>query len=818
MIKNKEEVLSTLRLRLRDYLEEHGLDTSKNFCCINPKHNDSTPSCNVLKNNPEVFYCFSCLDGKGDIFTACHFLEGKPLIGKGFFADNVMYLAKKYDVEVETTPLSEAEVYEMDTYRAYQYASDYITRTNGSKLFLDTLEEKEWDKETCAEHGVGSIDDYKQFREYLKSLGFAAGFLDDIDLSREDIFNPNSLIYTIKDEIGRPVGFSARNLLYTKDKKHGPKYKNTSVKCGIYRKSSRLYGMDSLIRNHSKKEKVFIVEGQGDVLTAIHEKITGCVGLMGSSLSPEQLYLLKDYGFHNICLMLDADEAGQTKTMDILENTLSNQRDLSVFVICLPNGDDPDEFLRREGLRAFKKLKHWTAFEWRLNQFPEETEPETICDKMVPIIANESSAVKRDKLEKTLSKYTNLLLQSIHKDVDRLLNSREVEKLHERQDILGKLKYSIDRYPDQAETAIDQAQLSLFELAKSHNEDSFSEERYVFDLQTQKVEEESKDGSFAGFLLGPDLKPMEKALCGEWKKDVWCCFGGKENTGKSAILLKTSLSLVQIPENNAMAIYHSIDDTKAQLTPRCVCLMEGNRRLTINKVRDPNWWIKSGRESEDLLQHRERGYDELITLGKSGHFVMKDANDGHSLSYIDRLIRYYKDKYPDRNLVYILDNFHKLQDFESIKGGDERVRFKIMSGLMKAMATRHHVCILSTVEYPKLQQGQIPTNENISETKKISYDANLLCHMYNDLHEWGDKAEHYHISLDGENSPVKMPRIMINYGKNKISPFKGRQWYDFYPEQSDFIYVEDSVMEEVEKQDEEKKDRYDRLIENGLTE
>ena len=816
MIKNKDEVLSSLRLRLRDYLEEHGFNTAKNFKCLSPKHNDSTPSCNVLKNNPEVFHCFGCGQG-GDIFTACHYLEGKPLTGRAFFTDNVQYLAEKYEVEVETTPLSEAEIYEIDTYRAYSYAAAFISKKCEAEFFIKTLEEKEWDENICSDWGVGFIEDYESFREYLKSLGFAAGFLDDIDLSRKDIFNPHSLIYTIKDEIGRPVGFSARNLSFTKDKKQGSKYKNTSAKCNIYRKGSRLYGIDQLIRNHSKKDLVYIFEGQSDVLTAIHEKITNCVGLTGSAFSPEQLYLLKDYGFHNICLLLDSDETGQEKTMSILETTLANQRDMKVMVACLPDGDDPDSFLRREGKRAFKKLKHWTAFEWRLNQFPEDTEPEIVCEKMIPIIANESSNVKRDKLEATLAKYTNLSIQSIHKDVEQLLNTREMEKLYERRDILGKLKNYIDRHPDQAESAIDQAQNSLFELAKSHNEDSFSEEKYLLDLNTQKVEEENKDGSFSGFLLGPDLKPFEKALCGEWKKDVWGCIGGRENIGKSAWLLKLGFSIGSIPENNAICIYHSIDDTKGQLIPRCVCLAEGNRHLTINKVRDPNFFIRSGRDGEELLRYRDEGYDNLLLLGKKGRFVMKDANDGYNLSYVDRLIRYYKDKYPDRNIVYMLDNFHKLQDFETVKG-DERVRFKTMSNIIKNTATKHHICILSTVEYTKLPPGTIPTNNSIGETSQIMYDANLICHLYSDLHEKGDKADHFHIHPDSEGVPMKMPRLMVNFGKNKITPYKGNQWYDFFPEQSDFTYVEDSIMAEETKKDEAKKDRFDRIIEDGLVE
>jgi DNA primase catalytic core len=814
-IKNYSEVVASIRLHLRDYLEEQGVNTAKNFPCINPKHNDSTPSCNVIKGDPTSFYCFGC-GLSSDIFTAAHFFENKPLVGKEFVLDNLIYLADKYNIEIDATPMTDDEVYRLDTYRIYRFAHDYIIG-HTTDVFKEAIEEKGWNKKICAEYGVGTVDDFKSFREHLKGLGFAATFIDDVDLGRNDLFNPNHLIFTIKDELGRPVGFSGRNLQFTDDKKNGPKYNNTSVKCNIYKKNTRLFGIDSVIQKHSKNNIIYIFEGYSDVISAACNGITNCVALSGVNFSPEQLYLLKDYGFYNLCMMLDADETGQQRTLDILENTLSNQRDLKVTIVSLPDGFDPDEFFREEGLSQFKRLKHWTAFEWRLNQFPDEIEPEAICEKMIPIIANETSAVKRDKLEKALSEHTNMVLQSIHKDVERLQNSREMEKQRARENILGKLRQVIDRTPDVAEQALIDAQDNLFELAKSYNEDSFSEERYILDLKLQKDEEEAKDGSFSGFLLGPDLKPLESALSGEWKKDVWGCWGGRENTGKSALMLKMELSMAQIEENNVMCIYHTIDDTKGQLSPRCVCLLEGNHRLTINKVADPNYYIRSGKESADLLKWRERGYDRLITLIKSGRFVMKDANDGFSLSYADRLIRYYKDKYPDKKIVYVLDNFHKLSDFQNGKG-DERTRFKQMSTVMKNMATRHHISLQSTVEYPKLAQGQIPTNGNIGETAQVAYDANLICHLYNELHEWGDKAKHYHLGIDGDGDSVRMPRIMVNFGKNKISPYKGRQWYDFYPEQSDFHFVEESVMEEVNSEEEEKKDRSQSIIKNGITE
>jgi len=124
---------------------------------------------------------------------------------------------------------------------------------------------------------------------------------------------------------------------------------------------------------------------------------------------------------------------------------------------------------------------------------------------------------------------------------------------------------------------------------------------------------------------------------------------------------------------------------------------------------------------------------------------------------------------------------------------------------MKGLATKYHICVISTVEYPKLTQGQIPTNTNIGETRKIAYDANLICHLYNDLHEYGDKATHFHLDIDG----TKLPRLMLNFGKNKISPYKGRQWYDFYPDRANFKHANVS---EVEEQTEVKKKKVDNRI------
>jgi len=190
-----------------------------------------------------------------------------------------------------------------------------------------------------------------------------------------------------------------------------------------------------------------------------------------------------------------------------------------------------------------------------------------------------------------------------------------------------------------------------------------------------------------------------------------------------------------------------------------------------------------------VVERRNTGYQAIRNLIKNGRLILKDANDGVSLAYADSLIRYYKEKYPDRNVVYILDNLHKLQDFTS-NTESERVKFKNISETIKNMATRHHIPILCTVEYTKLPAGTKPTNNNISETVQLIYDANFIAHLYNEAHERGEEfAESLGMTHNATigHKIKRLPVIELIIGKNKITDFKNRLFFNFYPASSDFV-------------------------------
>lgn len=788
-IRNYHEAQGELFTKLDEYLEEHGINTEVLFSCISPDHNDKTPSCS-LHPNKQIFHCFGC-GISGNIFHAANFLEDKSLVGHEFIEENLKYLAVKYNIEVEGEPLSDEQLYELDTYKAYRTAADLIQYNKANDQYIKVLEERGWTREICQEYGVGCVRDYKEFRERLKRFGFAASFLDDTDLSRTDIFGEDRLVFTIRDHHGRPVGFASRNLSYDGTKSNGSKYcnqKHTGIKCNIYRKSERLFGLDRVLKNRKGKKKtntqVYVFEGYSDVVTAALHDMKNCVALGGTAFTPEQVSLLKERNLYDLVLCLDGDEAGQKRTAEILDSSLSGHKDLKVSVVIIPSGMDPDEFLRQEGSAKFKKLKKWTAFEWRLSQFDPEADDETICNSMIPLIVNEPSYIAQEKMCKTLAKHTGTSLRSIQSELNRLQNVREAQKSRERDVIIERMSRSIHKDSSNAEYAMHEAQGDLFDLARKYDEDGFSEDSVLARLDNQKAAEEAKDGSFSGYILGDDLKNFQDALCGDWKKDVWFCFGGQPNSGKTSFLSKLTYAIAKHEENNAIVIYHSIDDTAEQVIPKFVCIAENSNQMTLNQVMDPNYHLKNG-APKDVADRRLVGYATVRELVKNGRIIVKDSTDGKSIAYADSLIKYYRQKFPDRNIVYVLDNFHKLHDFGGT--GDERVRFKKVSNIMKDMATKYHITILATVEYKKILPGNEPTNADIGETGQIEYDANLVAHIYNEYHEKGEAAAHVHSHDYNDGSgTLTLPRLSLKIGKNKVTGWKNKMWFDFYPESSNF--------------------------------
>lgn len=795
-IKNYENAKEQIRPFLSQYLSEQGFKKSSSFRCINPSHQDKNASSGVMADGTH-FHCLGC-SFTGDIFDACHFIEGRPNAGPGFVVENLSYLATKFEVPVEVEAMTPEEVREMDTYRAYSRARDFlnisftqacIKKDEEFEPILKELKRRGWDKSNIVQDlKCGWIRDVPYLVEHLEGCGFSRDFIHEIELDKSDLFNGSNLLFSIADQFGRPVGFGGRDVRW-KANCDFPKYYNTSSSVSIYKKGKRLYNLHNALPSIKKGLPLYLVEGYSSVITANQNGLVNMCAIGGTSLTEDHVQLLRELGVGNIILCLDGDARGQEAIQRLLDDRFTAYPDLNIRIVILPDDKDPDDFIRESGIAAFRKLTQWSAFEWRLLRFPESEDPEQICKIMIPLIVGEISYITQERMCEALSKQTGISLKTIQSELSRLRDAKERKIATERTVILDGLSKKLNQNPHDAELLLHEAASNLQQLSERYNQDKLSPESFLKLLSDQKSLEENKTGEFAGFRLGSDLQPLEEALSGEWKKDVFLAFGGKANAGKTSLLAKMAYEIAaHIKENNPLVIFHTIDDTGAQFLGKWICIAEGSRQLTINEVRDPVYFEKHLGVT-DVHVRRNAGYQKITELVRECRLVLKDANDGNSLAYAESLIKYYRERYPDRRIVYFLDNMHKLQEFGSA-AGEERTKFRSISDRMKNMATRHHITVIATVEYTKLAQGIKPTNNNIAETVQIEYDSNFIAHLYNEAHERGEEeAEKLGMTHNAHfgHKIKRLPVIELIIGKNKITDFKNRLFLDFFPASSDFI-------------------------------
>ena len=184
---------------------------------------------------------------------------------------------------------------------------------------------------------------------FLKSHDFEVKFLIEsgifVSEARDKFFG--RVIFPIANSMGNPVAFTGRILNAGE-----PKYLNSPTS-RIFDKSSILYGLHLAKQTIMKTGEVFIVEGQMDTISLHQAGISNTVGISGTALTQDHIKILKRFA-KIIYLALDADSAGIKATFLSIENLLNS--DLEIRIILIPNGKDPDEFIKSGG--NFSELKN----------------------------------------------------------------------------------------------------------------------------------------------------------------------------------------------------------------------------------------------------------------------------------------------------------------------------------------------------------------------------------------------------------------------------------------------------------------------------
>jgi DNA primase len=375
--------------------------SGSNFLGLCPFHGEKTPSFNV---NParEIFHCFGCGAG-GDIFSFVMKIEGIS------FPEALRKLAARAGVAIDERPLTDAEKQlktERDQQRTImlvtaEHYRDILTRRPEGATARSYLQEREVDPETSAAYGLGFASERRDsLIQLLKAKGLPLELAEQLGIIRKgdrgwyDLLH-NRLIFPIRDKQGQPIGFAGRVLDNSL-----PKYIN-SPESPLYRKSSVLFGVDLALRDIRQSGTAIIVEGYFDHLALYRAGIRNALATCGTALTDGHISLLKKHA-QRVCLLFDGDNAGRKATVRAMELCL--EQALPVYVINLPQGEDPDSLLQKHGVEAFNQrvAAAKPAFEqflhWLLAKTPADSIDQRVrlMDEIIPRFQRIKDPVERD--------------------------------------------------------------------------------------------------------------------------------------------------------------------------------------------------------------------------------------------------------------------------------------------------------------------------------------------------------------------------------------------------------------------------------------
>ena len=321
----------------------------RNFKAICPFHHEKTPSF-MVNPSRQIFHCFGC--GKGG--NAFSFLMEYERMD---FLEAVKTLANKTGVALpETRSPDKASGLISSLYKINELACNFYQSVLNSQnaIFARAyLNKRNIKNETLGLFRLGlSLDKWDGLFSFLRSKNINLTLMEKSGLicprkegGYYDRFRKR-IIFPIFDVKNRVVAFGARLLI---DDSTLAKYIN-SPESLIYVKGRHLYGLNLTRESIRQEDSAIIVEGYLDCITVYQAGIKNIVASLGTSLTLEQIRLLKRYT-HNVIMVFDSDQAGQEATFRNLDIFI--QEAMNVRVALMPPNFDPDSFLRKFGTQAF---------------------------------------------------------------------------------------------------------------------------------------------------------------------------------------------------------------------------------------------------------------------------------------------------------------------------------------------------------------------------------------------------------------------------------------------------------------------------------
>ncbi|AXI84131.1 DNA primase [Xylella taiwanensis] len=324
----------------------------KEYASRCPFHDERSASFYVSPAK-QFYHCFGC----GAHGTAISFLMNYDRLE---FLDAVDELAKHAGMEVprETQPNQAQQDDSRALYAALEAASHFFQKhLESSPKVQAYLNERGVDSSTRTRFQIGyAPDGYSALKDTLGTDQRRIALLDRAGMfsknDRDHVYDKfrDRVMFPIFDRRGRVIAFGGRVL----DKDKSPKYLN-SPETALFHKGRELYGLWQVRQAHQNIERLIVVEGYMDVISLFQFGVTQAVATLGTATTVEHAELL----FRNapdVYFCFDGDNAGRKAGWRALESVLPRMKEgRQAFFLFLPDGEDPDTIVRKEGKDAFNE-------------------------------------------------------------------------------------------------------------------------------------------------------------------------------------------------------------------------------------------------------------------------------------------------------------------------------------------------------------------------------------------------------------------------------------------------------------------------------
>ena len=398
-----------------------------NYVGLCPFHNEKTPSF-MVSGDKQIFRCFGCGEG-GNVISFIMKTE------KISFPEAVRFLANRAGITIpeEDDPVKNARLKELnEAYEINELVKDFyqyiLVNHPVAGEARSYLKKRGLTEETIDKFQIGfAPPSWDGLLHFLNKKGYAPEKLEKLGvvLARSkgkpgfyDRFR-NRIMFPIWDIRGKVVGFGGRVL-----DDSVPKYLN-SPETILFNKSHLLYGINKAAESIRREDQAIIVEGYLDVITCHQAGISNVVASLGTAFTREQGKLLLRYS-QAVIMAYDSDAAGVHATMRGWQ--LLDDLGCRVRVVSIPDGKDPDEFIRTHGADEFRRVVRQgaqTLSEFNTDRAMEKYDMATlegkfkIASEVIPSITNISNEIEKNEAIMRLAKRLHLSPEAVRAEVEK---------------------------------------------------------------------------------------------------------------------------------------------------------------------------------------------------------------------------------------------------------------------------------------------------------------------------------------------------------------------------------------------------------------